>query len=91
MSLEIIMEKLKKYWLVLAKYYLKPTALVRYCIEPFQTNPENENLNDNKPVLKIPLVLTVIKLDFFIIQKEKVKKAATWILRVYAAVRFHHI
>ena len=35
-------EKLEKYWLVLVKYYLKFFTLVRYCIEPIQTNPNNQ-------------------------------------------------
>ena len=36
-----MMKKLKKYWLVLLKYYLELLALVRYCIEPIQINPNN--------------------------------------------------
>ena len=36
------MKKLEKYWLVLANYFLKLLALVRYCIEPIQTNPNNQ-------------------------------------------------
>ena len=35
------MKKREKYGLVLVKYYLKLPALVRYCIEPIQTNPSN--------------------------------------------------
>ena len=38
-----MMKKLEKYWLVLVKYYLKFAALVRYCIEPIQTNPNNQH------------------------------------------------
>ena len=33
-----MMKKPEKYWLVLAKYYLKLPALEKYCIEPIQTN-----------------------------------------------------
>ena len=43
---------------------LKLPALVRYCIEPIQTNPNNQYWNDNKPVLKITLVLTLKGLEF---------------------------
>ena len=32
------MKKIEKYRLVLDKYYLHLPALVRYCIEPIQTN-----------------------------------------------------
>ena len=53
------MKQHKTYSLVLVKYYLKLPALVRHCIEPIQTSS-----NDNKPVLKIPLVLTFIRLGF---------------------------
>ena len=35
------MQKLEKYWLGLVKYFSKLPALVRYCIEPIQTNPNN--------------------------------------------------
>ena len=42
-------KKLEKYWSVLVKYYSKPPALITYCIEPIQTNP-NQYCNDNKPV-----------------------------------------
>ena len=34
-----MLRKLKKYWLALLTEYL---ALVRYCIEPIQTNPNNQ-------------------------------------------------
>ena len=36
------MKKLKKYWLVLLKYYLELLVLVRYCIEPIQTNSNTQ-------------------------------------------------
>ena len=52
------MEKLEKYWLDLVKCYLKLPALARCCIELSQRNPNNEYWNDNKQVLKIPLVST---------------------------------
>ena len=58
------MEKLKKCWLVLVKCYLKLPALVRYCIELSQRNPNNEYWNDNKPVLKIPLASNISGLGF---------------------------
>ena len=44
-----MMKKSEKHWLVLVKYYLKLPALVRYCIEPIQTDPNNQYWNDNKP------------------------------------------
>ena len=48
-------QAIEKYWLVLLKYYLKLPALVRYCIESIQTNPNSQNWNDKKLVLKMPL------------------------------------
>ena len=36
------MKELEKYWLDLVKYYLKFPALVTYCIEPIQINPNNQ-------------------------------------------------
>ena len=36
-----MIQKLKKYCLVLVKYYLELPALVRYSIEPIQVNPNN--------------------------------------------------
>ena len=35
------MKKVEKYGLVLVNRYLKLPALVRYCIELIQTNPNN--------------------------------------------------
>ena len=60
-----MMKMLEKYWLVLVKHFLKPPALVSYCIEPIQTNHKKQYLKDNKPVLKIALFLTLIKLNLF--------------------------
>ena len=54
-----MMKKLENIWLVLIKHYLKFPALVRYCIKPIQTNPNDQYWNVNKPVLKIPSVLTL--------------------------------
>ena len=62
-------KKPEKYWLVLVKYYLKLPALVRCYIKPIQTNRNNQYWNDNKPVLKIPLVLALSNN-----QKYKIKK-----------------
>ena len=36
------MENLEKYWLVLVKYYLRLSTLVRYCIERIQTNSNHQ-------------------------------------------------
>ena len=55
---------IEKLWLVLMKWHLKLTALIRYCIEPIQTNPNNQYWNYNKPVLKITLILTLTELGF---------------------------
>ena len=48
--------------IILARYYLKLSALVRYYIKPIQTNPNSQCWGDNKPVLNIPLVLTISRL-----------------------------
>ena len=97
------MKKLeKKTSLVLVKYYLKPPALVRYCTGPSQTNPNNRYQNDNKSVLKIPLVLTLSRLGLLNINQRlkddpvdtfslKIKKAAIWNIMIYPAIRFHQI
>ena len=37
-----MMKKVEKYWLVLVKYCLRASGLVRYFIEPFQTNSNNQ-------------------------------------------------
>ena len=58
------MKKLEKYWLVLVKYYLNLSALVRYCTGPNQTNRKNRHRNNNKLILKIPLVLTLCRWGF---------------------------
>ena len=80
------MKRLEKCWLVSVKYYLKFTALVRYCVEPIQTNPNNLYWNDNKPALKIPSILT-----FNNYQKIENKKAVIWNIRVCTVIRFHQI
>ena len=59
------MKILEKYLLVLVKHFLKPSALVRYCIEPIQTNHKNKYLKYNKPVSKILLFLTLFNLNLF--------------------------
>ena len=53
------MKKLEKCWLVLVKYDLRFTALIRCYSESIQSNLNNQYSNDNKPVLKIPSVLTL--------------------------------
>ena len=65
---------MKKLCLVLVKYYLELPALVKYCIEPIQINPNSQNSNDNKPVLKIPLVLTLSETKCFFYESKIVKK-----------------
>ena len=58
-----MMKELEKYWLDLVKYYLKFPALVTYCIEPIQTNPNNQYWKDNKPILNISSVLILSNLQ----------------------------
>lgn len=57
-----MMKKVEKHWLVLVKYCLRVSGLVRYFIEPFQTNSNNQYWKGNKQVLKILLVLTLNEL-----------------------------
>ena len=48
----------------MVKYYLKLLALVRYWIEPIQANSKNHYWNDNKLVLKLPLVSAFSRVGF---------------------------
>ena len=90
-------KKLKQYWSVLVNYYLKLLALVWCCIELIYTSSNNYYWNDNKPVLKIPMVLSFSGLVFlntnlrftgdppkcFLhISKIENKKAVIWNIRV---------
>ena len=82
----------------------KLLALVRYWIELIHTSPNNQYWHDNKPVLKIPLVLTLRGLGclsnnlgltddppkwFIYISKTENKKAEILNIRGCTAIGFH--
>ena len=60
--LNFLRDNYEKNWKILVSFgqiLFKIPCFIRNCIEPIQTNPNNQYWNDNKPVLKIPSVLTL--------------------------------
>ena len=45
---EKTIKQFEKHWLVMLKYYLELLPLLRYCVEPIQTNPHSQYWNDNE-------------------------------------------